>query len=184
MPGSRHLRKIKTPVFLAGEGKSERGYGRWLGRLASQHDVSIALRSDHLNGGDPLHLVEEAVKKLLQIERTGRKYHYRGILLDHDLVGIDQGRDQRAFSLAKTKKFVLIWQRPTHEAFLLRHFKGHQNKSPDKKSAKRALRQVWPEYEPGMDATRYEAKLEFDNLVVARSVEPDLDSFLTGIGWR
>ena len=77
----------KLPVFLAGEGASEQGYGRWLNRLAAAHKIPVAIKAESLTGGDPLGLVEGAMKNLATAERHGRRYAIRGLLLDTDQFG-------------------------------------------------------------------------------------------------
>lgn len=184
MAGRRALRPIKKPVFLAGEGLSERGYGRWLNRLANQQNLPIAIRSERLQGGDPLDLVQQALVLLRGIERHRGAYPIRGLLLDRDRLGQSQERDRNAIRLAHESSIRFIWQEPAHEAFLLRHFRGYQHhRPPDNAAAERLLAKVWPAYSKGMGADRYGSILAVDHLNVARSVEPELDTFLRDAGW-
>lgn len=178
-------RSIIKPVFLACEGRSELGYSRWLNRLASQVGLAVAITSEDIEGGDPLDLVQKSVSRLLRIERQRGRHRVRGLLLDADGLGHDQGRDAEAFQLAQGKQFHLIWQRPTHEVFLVRHFVGYgDHNPPDATSIWKVLGEAWPEYTKGMDAGGYGAKLTYQHLENARAVEADLDRFLNEAGWR
>jgi len=174
VPRRTTIRIIKTPVFIAGEGKSERGYGRWLGQLARNHGVPVAIKAEALQGGDPLDLVAQAKAKLETIEKYRGNYSIKGLLLDDDLLGQNRERDEQAVLLARKKRIHLIWQKPTHEAFLLRHFPRNQ----------KLLKKVWPKYEKGLDATHYEKMLTLDHLLRARGMEPDLNDFLIAMGWH
>lgn len=185
MPGRRLSRPRKKPVFLAGEGLSERGYARWLNRLADEIDIPVAIRAEALQGGDPLDLVEQAMDRLQAVERHRGPYQRRGLLLDGDLRGQSGQRDAQAIQLAQNKRIRLIWQEPSHEAFLLRHFAGYENhRPPDQDSAERLLRRVWPNFAKGLDASDYGRVLTAEHLAVARAAEVELDAFLRDSGWR
>ncbi len=185
MPSRRVSRPRKKPVFLAGEGLSERGYGRWLNRLAADTGVPVAIRAEALRGGDPLDLVEQAIDRLRTVERQRGSYRARGLILDGDLRGQSIERDAQAIQLAQNKRIRLIWQEPLHEAFLLRHFVGYENhRPPDQASAERLLRRVWPDFTKGLDGGDYGRVLTAEHLAVARTVEPDLDAFLRDAGRR
>ncbi len=107
MNSYRKKRAIKIPVFLAGEGKSEKNYSRWLARLARETKVPVAIRAIDLKGGGPFELVKFAIEKLNQHERTGSRFLYRAILLDKDLFENSEN-DKEAIRLAKMKRFDLM----------------------------------------------------------------------------
>ena len=177
-------RLLRRPVFLACEGLSERGYGRWLNRLAAQTGIPIAIFAEEVNGGDPLDLVTKSVSLLARTERQRGRYSIRGLLLDADLLGGDQERDEKAVRIADEKKIQLIWQKPTHEAFIVRHFDGCQNHNPLNKALTwEILRTVWPGYTKGMDGQGYGTKLTSHNLANAVLVEDHLRRFLVAAGW-
>ena len=95
MPVYRLIRQ-KTGVFLAGEGLSEQGYVRWLAKLVRMDEAPISIYGIGLNGSDPLDLVEAALAKYDALQRQGRRYKFRGLLLDSDLCGKSPNRDTRA----------------------------------------------------------------------------------------
>ncbi len=162
-----------------------RGYGRWLGRLAAEAHVPVAIRAEALRGGDPLDLIEQAIFRLRTVERQRGSYRTRGLLLDGDLRGQSIERDAQAIQLAQNNRVRLIWQEPSHEAFLLRHFAGYENhRPPDQASAERLLRRVWPDFTKGLNGGDYGRVLTAEHLTVARTVERDLDVFLRDAGWR
>jgi hypothetical protein len=185
MPSRRLSRPRKKPVFLAGEGLSERGYCRWLNRLAAETNAPVAIRAEALRGGDPLDLIEQSIDRLRTVERQRGFYRTRGLLLDGDLRGQSIERDAQAIRLAQDKRIRLIWQEPLHEAFLLRHFAGYENhRPPDQASAERLLRRVWPDFTKGLDGSDYGRVLTAEHLTVVRTVERDLNAFLRDAGWR
>ena len=184
MATRRPYRLQRQLVFLGGEGASEQGYGRWIKRVADVEKLRVAITAEGLTGGDPLTVVQSAITKLKRLRRSGRNFEVRALLLDRDRVGETPDRDDRALRLANNAGLLLIWQDPCHEAFLVRHFPGYEtHRPPDALSATRLLKKMWPQYEKGMDATGYEPFLTLDHLFRARAVEPNLDVFLTQLGW-
>ena len=185
MPSRRVSRPRRKPVFLAGEGPSERGYGRWLNRLAAETHAPVAIRAEALRGGDPLDLIEQAIDRLRTVERQRGPYRMRGLLLDGDLRGQSIERDAQAIQLARNKRIRLIWQEPSHEALLLRHFAGYENhRPPDQASAERLLRRVWRDFTKGLNGGDYGRILTAEHLTLARTVERELNAFLRDAGWR
>lgn len=184
MPPYPYVRVQKTPVFLAGEGPSEQGYGRWLGRLAHTHQMPIAIRCDGLSGGDPLDMIREALLKLEASERSGARYRRKAILLDADSLGKNEERDRTAREIAARARMEIIWQVQSHEHFLLRHFSEYQNRTPTSNiEARRWLMNVWPTYKKGLDADGYGRVLTRDHLARVRAVHEELNAFLDSIGW-
>ncbi|MEQ8195953.1 MAG: hypothetical protein RIB59_15845 [Rhodospirillales bacterium] len=178
-----HIQQKKL-VFIAGEGLSERGYGRWLNHHAAEIGLSISIRVEALAGGDPCDLVEQSIEKLAAAEKSGARYRSRALLLDSDLRGMNIDRDQRAINLSARKNLNLIWQEPCHEGFLLRHFDAvNQLRPATVNRAEQLLARVWPQYEKGMDATKYKSVLSSDHLERARNEIPALNDFLRSIGW-
>ncbi|MDA1000212.1 MAG: hypothetical protein O2807_06820 [bacterium] len=105
---------------------------------------------DRVGGGDPLAIVEQAVTEMRRRTRNHGKYVGRAILLDSDRLEENPERDQRAIRLAHNENIVLIFQNPDHEAFLLRHFQGHEKDRPSRGTSQRVLLSVWPVYQKPM----------------------------------
>src|SRR5205823_291066 len=107
---------------------------------------------------------------------------FRAILLDGDCLGLSPSRDRQIPNLCSTHKIVLVWQTPCHEALLLHHIAGHENKKPrTAASAMTELRRCWPEYSKGSTARYLATKLGMDDIRRACGVDAVLDGFLRAI---
>ncbi|HEX7194152.1 MAG TPA: hypothetical protein VF207_04220, partial [Chthoniobacterales bacterium] len=92
-------------------------------------------------------------------------------------------RDNRIAPLAQAHGLLLIWQRPSHEALLLRHLPGCQTLRPSSSAAATdSLVRQWPEYRKPMSARRLAERLGLSEIQVAASVEVDLRAFLSSLG--
>ena len=103
--------------------------------------------------------------------------------MDSDQAEEEPERAYRARRLAELNGILLIWQRPCHEALLLRHMPGCSNRKPPSCSvAHRALKKVWPEYEKPMPRAQLSARIVIGAIQQAAGVEPELRAFLIAIG--
>ena len=109
----------------------------------------------------------------------------------------DQGRSQTRFPCAVDDNpaekvsvnraaddagIRIIWQSPCHEAFLLRHFQGHERDAPITSSlALLALLRVWPGYKKAMSSLHLAKQIKVDNLRLSASVQPDFLELLKHI---
>ncbi len=178
-------RIIRKRVFLGCQGDSERSYGTFLHRLIETkgrlHIDAVPLQP---GAGDPLATVERAVRMLKKRESTFGAYAVRAILLDYDQWGLAKDRDCQVMPLAKRHRIHLIWQNPTHEALLLRHITGRESHKPQTaKEALRRLRAKWNDYEKGIPANYLSGKLTVVEVQRACTAEPDLCTFLDGLGY-
>jgi hypothetical protein len=183
----RPLVPPRLRVFLGCEGESERGYGAFLSELLQINGYHVHLDTVLLRptGGDPLALVELAGRRITENERKRGRYARRAVLLDADRIGQTRVRDARIEAVAAAARLRLIWQRPCHEALLLRHLDGCRDRRPVTSTlAEQELKRRWPEYEKGMSAMRLAARLGAHELRQALEVEPDLASFLSDLGFR
>jgi hypothetical protein len=174
-------------VFLGCEGDSERGYGGLISRLLEEQrrDVHLDVVLLKPGGGDPLALVERALKYIRENEhKRNAPYVHRALLLDGDTLGRNLDRDARIHPLAMAANLRLIWQEPCHEALLLRHFSGCDQLRPQTANqALTQLRQQWPEYAKGMPAVRLELKIGRAEVRRIIAVETRLAEFLAEIGY-
>jgi hypothetical protein len=77
----------------------------------------------------------------------------------------------------------LIWQRPCHEAVLLRHLDGcSQQRPPSTALAGQRLANRWPGYAKAMPAVRLAERLDRVAITRASAVEPELAVLLREIG--
>jgi hypothetical protein len=174
-------------VFLGCEGESERGYGALIGRLLEnrRRDVHLHVVLLKPGGGDPLALVELAQKRIAEGERKSEApYVYRAVLIDADRLGQSPLRDAQIAPLAQAARIQIIWQRPCHEALLLRHLEGCQQLRPATSAhALAALRQHWPEYVKGMPALRLADQIGHGAIERVLQVEAEIAGFLVNIGY-
>jgi hypothetical protein len=173
-------------IFFGCEGESERSYGAFLGQELQISGCHVHLDAVLLKtAGDPLALVELARRRVVENERRRGRYAFRAVLLDADRIGQTPVRDARIEPIATAARLRLIWQRPCHEALLLRHLDGCRNRQPPTSAlAEQELKRHWPEYEKGQSAVRLRARLGARELRQVLEVEHDLASFLSDLGFR
>ncbi len=179
------FRRVKRPVFVACEGKSETGYIRWLNRLTDAQGVPVAFTARNMKGGDPVDIVNRTIRFLRGSIGGPRTYRGKYLFLDRDLSVNSRQVLDRAARLAEKHSLRIVWQHICHEGFLLKHFSETENRNPpNARACEIALIGVWPDYRKGLDAIGYEGRLTIENLARARGKLPDLDAFLIDIGWN
>jgi hypothetical protein len=86
--------------------------------------------------------------------------------------------------LAETQGLLLIWQKPSHEGFLLRHLAGCQTLRPQTPAdALSELLRRWPNYRKGSSEARLLTRIRAEQIAAAAAVEPSLHEFLHNIGF-
>jgi hypothetical protein len=174
----------RRPVFVGCEGKSEAGYAGLIGRLASErespriHIVPVQLNP---GAGDPVQLIERAASKIKEIERKRDRFWRKAVLIDVASRDVMQSVERRAREYGI--QFV-VWQSPDHEALLLRHFRGCENRRPPNGLSMSALKKQWPSYEKGMTISQLADYIGVDDIRRACTVEPELYRFLDAIGFN
>ncbi len=177
-------RRIKRPVFIACEGKSELGYVRWLNRLADAQGVPVSITGRDMKGGGAGKIADRAARALLRSVGGPAMYEKRYLLMDRGRSARYRQEFERARQIAEKHSFSIIWQPICHECFLLKHFARTQDRQPpDARTCETALLAVWPAYRKGLDATEYEREISIEHLVRARANLPELEAFLIDIGW-
>ena len=176
-------RPQRLRVFLGGEGASENSYGVFLHRWMDTQRRDRHLDCEDLRGGDPLAVIEVAIERIVIKERNHGAYAMRAVLLDSDGLGKQVDRDSQMYLLAARHKLRLIWQRPCHEGFLLRHLEGYENENPPTTAdAQLRLAAAWPEYHKAMTASDLARKLSSGNIMRARQVVTEFDDLLSDLG--
>lgn len=182
----RRLIPQRRRLFVGCEGESEQSYTALLARLVEDAQLAVHLDAVLLQpgGGDPLALVERAAARAAEREsRRGDPYARRFVLLDRDKIGQTPQRDQRIAGVAADADLHLIWQRPCHEAMLLRHLENcAQLRPPATPIAYHQLEARWPGYQKAMPAVRLAERLDRAAIAHAAAVEPDLAILLQEIG--
>lgn len=185
MSRRRPFRPQRVPIFIGCEGESERGYVAFLGRLAEAAGLAVHLDPEVLQpgGGDPLAIVERAVKRLSQGRRKQTVYAAKFVMFDRDKWGQTPSRDAHVGVVAASAGLSLIWQDPCHEAVLLRHLEACAGLRPQATPlAEAALRQRWPDYSKPMDGAALARRLDHAALLRAVAVEPALALMINTIG--
>ena len=179
---SRLLIPQRTRIYLGCEGQSEQSYGKLLNAIADALSLPLFLDCDVLGGGDPLFLVEHAVRRIHERASKRGAFVHRAIILDADKLESAPERDVRVVSLARKHRIHLIWQHPCHEGFLLRHLPNQETmRPPTPELALEALKRIWPEYRKGALAVELATWIDASALRQAVTVEADLRNFLVQI---
>ena len=183
MPKRHNHRWQRRRIFVGCEGESEIGYAALIGQLAEESGCAVHLDIRKCRVGDPLTIVESAVRELrMRLNRRGA-FEAQVVFLDADRRGDDPVRTAVADQLLLNHKFHAVWSKPTLEALLLRHFPGCQHLKPTTSVlALRRLHACWPEYRKGMTAQEFRAKLDGAAVARAAAVVPALRTFLDSIG--
>jgi hypothetical protein len=175
----------RARIYLGGEGQSEQSYAARLGQIADSAGLHLYIDNDVLKpgGGDPLALVQLAIRRIKRKESMRGIFALRAILLDRDRWGATPERDAQIGQLSQRHRLHLIWQEPCHEGFLLRHLEGHQTVRPATSGqAEQALKGVWAEYQKAMPAIQLASRIDLAAVRRASLVEAALAAFLDQIG--
>jgi hypothetical protein len=172
-------------IFIGCEGEGEQAYAALLQRIADDcQRPHIALDLQVLGGGDPLALVQAAIQKERGQTKKHGGFRIKAVFIDYDKIGQAPARDREMHALAVANQLQLIWQRPCLEGLLLRHLPGCQgHRPPTSALAFNALQAEWPEYQKPMPARRLSTRIGITEIRAAAIVEPDLNAFLTSIGF-
>lgn len=182
MPRARGHILQRRRIFVACEGDSEVGYVALLQRLTDEAGLATHLDIRRCHGGDPLAIVETAVREL-NIRRNRRGgYDGQAIFLDADRRDDVPDRTGRADRLILEHGFTAIWSEPAFEVLLLKHLDGCERLQPATSAlALQQLQGRWPEYRKGMTANELRTRLDHAAVERATSVLPELHEFLVEI---
>ena len=152
----------RTRIYLGCEGQSEQSYGARLSQIAEAAGLHLHIDNDVLQpgSGDPLALVQSAIRRIKEREPKRGDFAFRAILLDRDRWGVAPERDAQIGQLSRQNRLHLIWQEPCHEA----------------------LKAVWAEYEKPMPAAHLATRIDLQAVRRASLVETALAAFLDQIG--
>jgi hypothetical protein len=176
----------RTRIYLGCEGQSEQSYAARLGQIADAEGLRIHIDNDVLQpgGGDPLALVQLAVRRIREKAARRGAFAHCALLLDKDRFGQDPGWIVTIPSIARKCSLHLIWQDPCHEGFLLRHLAAQTQTRPQTADlAGQALKKIWPNYRKGLPASDLAAMIDRDAIERVASVEEDFRVFLQTIGF-
>jgi len=161
------------------------GYAGWLRNLIRDRDLPFHLELSDLGrgAGDPFTRIDMAIERVARLERNREPFAGRYVFLDTDQLVADAGRAEQARRRAADHDFTVIWQEPTHEAFLLRHLPGcDTRRPPDKRAADQALGREWAGYRKPTSAQEIERRLDLDGAYRVAARLPELAALLRMIG--
>ena len=126
-------------VFIGVEGKSDRAFVKFLGRVCDDEGLHLHLDVKPASGGDSVAVVEEAGRRLKR-HPDFRVISKRLVLLDSDRIETDRaaGRDARATATKWRLEVVLMT--PNLEALLVRLHEGRETHEIAARDAERQLR--------------------------------------------
>lgn len=127
-PRSRGRRGPSIPqrkrIYIGCEGRAEVEYARWLQDLVNESHKQFHLSTKDLHGGgNPIHMLEIALKDRARQQALSR-FHASALLLDADTCSGASEIVADANRRAKKHGFIIVWQCPCGEGFLLRHVRG------------------------------------------------------------
>lgn len=186
MSGRGHQRIPRTRFYVGCEGKSELAYLGLLRDIFEGAGILVHVEPDNLHpAGDPLRRIEAAIRRSDEKEKKHGSYAHRFVLMDRDQIADDPQRAAQIDALAHRHQIKLIWQRPCHEAMLLRHLTGHHNDEPPTSPlAQNALANVWPNYRKPMEKRDLARMIDLEAFQRAMAVEPELRHFAECLGFR
>ncbi len=172
-------------IFVAFEGKSEIAFCAWLQDLCDKHELNVHLdKPRQMKGGDPLALVQCALKARERSEKSaGLGHRHSCLLIDTDRLEDGSPRSSDAIVLARRENMVLIRQRPCFEAVLLRLHEGYEKKVPATATeALFQLQRVWEGYQKKLTRHQLAAKFTLAHLQRLASVEAEIAHLLAILG--
>lgn len=183
MAGGHYQRLRRRRFFVACEGDSEYGYAALLQRLADESGLAVHLDIRKYRGGDPLAVVEKAVKELSSRANRRGEYDGQAIFLDADRRNDSIRRTMQADRLIRQNEFRAVWSQPAFESLLLKHLRGCERLQPATANlALRELRDRWPEYRKGMNVGELRSRIDLAAVERSAAVLPELRRFLVAIG--
>ena len=172
---------LRKPIFIAGEGDSERSFVTWLQQLSNQQGLHIHLECQTLDGGGYKTMLERAVRERKRKERSKAKFSI--LLVDGDRAGRDDPWSlEQLKQEAKKHKIIVCIQHPNLEGLFLRLMPGKESLRPDAANVLRQLRGAWPNYEKPADARTLAGKFRLNDLLRVAKVDSELNTFLSIIG--
>ena len=174
----------KAPIFFGCEGESEQAYGKFLNILAKKMDLKVHISTFVASpAGDAFVVIQKSIRECKIRSENRDIFKAKIVLLDSDtLPQIENRKRDKMYKMIKENKFIVIWQNPAHEGFLLKHFDGYQNSNPSKRDSEMMLQKVWPEYRKNIPVDKIEKVLDIEKVIRASSVNENFMNILKIIG--
>ncbi|MGC8532727.1 MAG: RloB domain-containing protein [Acidiphilium sp.] len=171
-------------IFVGGEGASECNYVKWLRDLCRDKKIPVTLDIHDLGrGGNSLNRIEMAARKIRHEEQNREQYKHKFLILDADKIENQHEEQACKDKATENGKLIIVWQRPCHEAFLLRHFTPRKNQLPATSAhAMTQLKKCWPAYQKNMPVRQIGQTLSLDGARRAAKNLSEFQEFLRIIG--
>lgn len=154
----------RVAYLLVADGASEKGYYKWVDKVAKRLDVSIHINVDEDESGSPYSTLERAKR----ITSRGKRYaaiDKSRVFLVVDAEDKDENEMEEFKNAASRYGFTVFVQRPCFECWLVAHFDGSAYKpSLSCKNGLKCVRKHWPQYKKGFDCNEYDKVLKERNL--------------------
>lgn len=166
---NKNIRKRRTPIFVAVEGKSEQSFIKFLQQICRDQDINVALQVKILGGGGYESMLNTAINR--SGDFTEKILIVDGDRADHhdDKWDLDTLRGK-----ADKRGFTLCVQQPDFEGFLVSIITPRSPKKPIKK--------VWPKYEKPQNTLSLSKKISYKQLIYASKFNQELYKLLQKIG--
>jgi hypothetical protein len=137
-----------------------------------------------MRGGDPLALVQGALKRRRESQRKAGVGHRDSLLLiDTDRLDDGSAGSREAARLAEAKGLLLVRQAPCFEAVLLRLHPDHENdRLRSAEEAQRRLTDLWEGYRKPMTKHQLASRFTLADLHRLAQVDEEMRRLLQTLG--
>jgi hypothetical protein len=174
-------------IFVGCEGESEQAYCQVLNDILNDQNLNLHLEVTLVGegAGGPKQKVLKAIQKITHSEDCSGRFVKKVLFIDSDLVVNNPQGKLETEDIANKNGILLVWQEPTHEAFLLRHLPNCAAHRPlQSQLATNKLKAQWSEYKKPMPRMNIAKVIDVDRVKQAASVEQEFKSFLVALGWQ
>ena len=152
--------------------------------LCDEFGLFVHLDPARMKGGDPLVLVQEALRQRRHSQAKAGVGHRRSLLLiDTDRLDDGSPRSREAARIAQAEGLLLIRQVPCFEGLLLRLHLDHERECPTTaQEAQHRLAQLWPDYGKPMTRSQLAVRFSLADLQRLAAVDGQIRTLLEILG--
>lgn len=137
------MRKVNKRILIICEGMTENLYAKALrAELPKTLQRSVAIEIDYSSKNDPLHLVNEAIKRARKAKKERNPYDAVWLFFDHD----NSPHLQRVFELVEKEQYHVAFTAICFEHWLILHYENCGRAFQAAEEAMRHLKKHWPTY--------------------------------------
>lgn len=170
-------------IFIAGEGESEQSFVKWLQQLSNQQGLHIHLDCETLEGGGYKSMLEKTLRERKRKERHRARLSILLVDSDRDLRWDDGWTLPHLKEQATKHNIHLCVQSPNLEGILFRMLPNNERLQKSATNLHTQLCKAWPNYQKPADARTLAAKFSLNDLIRAAKADPELNTFLTLLGF-